>query len=190
MTDINPEKPFQPFSCRHVWSKELSGSSFVGGHLSGIPAYFDVSRLTVIDTRILHRRCFDTHVPACFPVKCISWVKHLGTWRSFRVFYPTKQIISECRDNSTCVFAFLNTDSGMKEKRMRADRTLIYDLNPMSFLNSLRDLFSTSSWRLLPCASIVTIAGKSSTSSIHIASVIPNSSSFQTPATLFTLSAR
>jgi hypothetical protein len=47
--------------------QKLSGSSFVGGYLSGIPAYFDVSRLTVIDTRILHWRGFDAHVPAYSP---------------------------------------------------------------------------------------------------------------------------
>jgi hypothetical protein len=40
--------------------------------LSGIPAYFDFIRLTIMDTQILHRSGFDTHVPACFPVKYIK----------------------------------------------------------------------------------------------------------------------
>jgi hypothetical protein len=44
--------------------KKLSGSSFAGGYLSGISAYFDVTRLTAIDTQILRWRGFDTHVPA------------------------------------------------------------------------------------------------------------------------------
>jgi len=44
--------------------QKLSGSSFVGGHLSGIPAYFNDSRLTFMDIQILHWRGFDTHVPA------------------------------------------------------------------------------------------------------------------------------
>ena len=52
---------------------------------------------------------------------------------------------------------------------------------------SLRDArptrCSTSLCRLLPCASIVTIAGKSSTVRCHIASGVPNSSS-DTPSTL------
>jgi len=67
---INPKNAFQSFSCRHVWKKR-SGSSFVSGYLSVIPASFDSIRLTAIDTQILHWRGFDAHVPACFPVKCI-----------------------------------------------------------------------------------------------------------------------
>jgi len=31
--------------------QKRSGSSFVGGYLSGIPAHFDSIRLTVIDTK-------------------------------------------------------------------------------------------------------------------------------------------
>jgi hypothetical protein len=37
------------------------GSSFVCGYLSGVPAYFYVSRLTVIDTQSLRWRGFDAH---------------------------------------------------------------------------------------------------------------------------------
>ena len=35
-----------------------------------ISAYFDVSRLIVINTQILHWRGFDTHIPAYFPIQC------------------------------------------------------------------------------------------------------------------------
>ncbi len=42
--------------------------------------------------------------------------------------------------------------------------------------------FSTSAWRLLPCASMVTIAAKPSTCKCHIASGMPNSMK----STLFT----
>jgi hypothetical protein len=45
--------------------QKLSGSSFVGGYLSGIHAHFDSIRLTVIDTQILRWRGFDEHMPAC-----------------------------------------------------------------------------------------------------------------------------
>jgi hypothetical protein len=51
--------------------QKRSSSSFVGGYLSRIPAHFDYSRLTVIDTQILHWKGFDAHVPACLPIKCI-----------------------------------------------------------------------------------------------------------------------
>jgi len=46
--------------------QKRSGSSYVGGYSSRISAYFDVSRLTVIDTQILRWRDFDSHMPACF----------------------------------------------------------------------------------------------------------------------------
>jgi len=42
--------------------QKRSGSSFVGGYSAGIPAYFDFSRLIVIDTQILHWSGFDAHV--------------------------------------------------------------------------------------------------------------------------------
>jgi len=70
------------------------------------------------------------------------------------------------------------------------DSLRVYYQSPISLLNSLYDFFSIPSCRLLPCASIVTIAGKFSTSNIHIASVTPNSSSFHTSTILLTLSAR
>jgi hypothetical protein len=44
--------------------QKLSGSSFVGGYVSGIPAHFQSIRSTVMNTQILHWRGFDAHVPA------------------------------------------------------------------------------------------------------------------------------
>jgi hypothetical protein len=71
-----PKKCISVFLMQACVEQKLSGSSFVGGYLYGITKYFDVSRLTVIDTQILHWRGFDAHVPACFsPVKCIFGVK-------------------------------------------------------------------------------------------------------------------
>jgi hypothetical protein len=46
--------------------QKLSGSSFAGGYLSGVPAHFDYIQSIVIDTQVVHRRGFHTHVPACF----------------------------------------------------------------------------------------------------------------------------
>jgi hypothetical protein len=50
---------------------KLSGSSFVGGHLSGGPACYYYIRATFMDTQILHRRGFDAHVPAYLTARCI-----------------------------------------------------------------------------------------------------------------------
>jgi len=44
--------------------QKLSGSSFVGGYISGISTGHS-ARLTVINTQILHWRGFDARVPAC-----------------------------------------------------------------------------------------------------------------------------
>jgi hypothetical protein len=44
-----------------------------------------------------------------------------------------------------------------------------------NFASSAAEAFSTSAWRLFPCESIVTIAGKSFTLICHIASGMPNS---------------
>ena len=52
-----------------------------------------------------------------------------------------------------------------------------------NFSSSVADALSTSAWRLLPRASIVTIAGKSFTRMCHIASGTPNSRK-STPSTL------
>src|SRR5262245_41609772 len=47
-----------------------------------------------------------------------------------------------------------------------------------NFANTAAEAFSTSACSELPCASMVTMAGKSVTRSRHIASGMPNSSSF------------
>ncbi len=75
--------------------QKLSGSSFVGGYSSCIPAHFDVTRLTVIITQILHRRGFDVHVPAWFPVKCILGI-NLGLKLSHCVFYCGYAVSERC----------------------------------------------------------------------------------------------
>jgi hypothetical protein len=51
--------------------QKLSGSSFVGSSSSGNSTHFNLSRLTVIETQILHWSGFDAHVPAFFKVKYI-----------------------------------------------------------------------------------------------------------------------
>jgi len=51
--------------------QKRSGSSFVGNYYPAFPAPFHFSRLTVIETQILHWSGFDAQVPACLPVKCI-----------------------------------------------------------------------------------------------------------------------
>ena len=65
--------------------------------------------------------------------------------------------------------------------------TLSAEVKPYTLCNAANFppvSFSTSACRLLPCASIVTIAAKSRTRRCHIASGIPNSIS-STPSTFY-----
>jgi hypothetical protein len=55
-----------------------------------------------------------------------------------RTFCPARQILPEKMNNSTWgPGVFHAADGGMRKIQMQADRRLIYDLNPISFLNSL-----------------------------------------------------
>jgi hypothetical protein len=78
MNKVLSKKCISIFLMQAYVEQKLSGSSFVGAYSSGIPAYLDFSRLTVIDTQILRWRGFDAHVPACFPVKYIFRIKDNG----------------------------------------------------------------------------------------------------------------
>lgn len=56
-----------------------------------------------------------------------------------------------------------------------------------SLASTAAEAFSTSAWSELPCASIVTMAGKSVTRRCHMASGMPNSSRFTSSTSLMDL---
>jgi hypothetical protein len=63
--------------------EKRSGSSFVGGYSLDIHAYFDFSRLIIIDREILRWRGFGAQVLARFPIEYI--------------FEPTENVSLSCR---------------------------------------------------------------------------------------------
>jgi hypothetical protein len=82
----------------YAWQK-LPGSSFEGGHLSCLPEYFNVNRLNMADGQVLRWRGFDTHMPACLPVKCILHVYRSLVEDSGKYFlYLVKQLTMNAGD--------------------------------------------------------------------------------------------
>ena len=85
-------------------------------------------------------------------------------------------------DTFTIISVLLRID-GLEPLKSISGRSRTRQVRPQLWPVLRADSCSTSSWRLLPWASMVTMAGKSFTVRCHIASGVPNSIN-ETPSTL------